>query len=223
MTRSRRRSASVVGVTVSISSAPGSSSASLAEIEVDLDFDLFDARRVVFVVVVIPVGAHALDLDPDVERLDGLAVACPHQLEIAHEPTDRRGGQPLCPRLVPDLVVERRDVGHEVRLAGRVHRVDREPSGRRGQQVVAAVGVAPRFADLDQRTDPGQRERPVRPDLPSVADQDDTERRTGVEAVARQRPVALLEDVEGQHDAGTEDGVQREERDLHRPSLRGPI
>ena len=94
---------------------------------------------------------------------------------------------------------------------------------RRGKQVVAAIRVAARFADLDKRSDPGQRERPVRAHLPSVADQDDPERRSRVEAVPRQRPVAILEDVEGQDDAWTEDGVQREEGDLHRPSLRGPM
>ena len=219
MTRSRRRSASVVGVTVSISSAPGASSTELVQIELDLE--VVGARVVVVLVVIV--GAHALDLDPDVEGLDGLPVACPHQLEVANETADGRGGQAFRPRLVPHLVLERRHVGDQVGLARLVDRIDGEPARRRGKQVVAAIRVAAGFADLDQRPDPGQCERPVRPDLAPVSDQHDTERRAGVEAVARQRPVAVLEDVEGQDDAWTEDGVQREEGDLHRPTLRGPM
>ena len=106
---------------------------------------------------------HAVDLDPDVEDLGRLAVARPHQLEIADEPADGRGGQPLGARLVAHLVLERRDVGDEVRLAARVDRVDGEAAGRRGEEVVAAVRVAARLADLDQRPDPGQRQRPGPP------------------------------------------------------------
>jgi hypothetical protein len=56
----------------------------------------------------------------------------------------RTGGWPrrpaLGPGLVTDLVLERRHVGDEVGLALLVDGVDREPAGRGGQQVVAAVG-----------------------------------------------------------------------------------
>jgi hypothetical protein len=51
----------------------------------------------------------------------------------------------------------------------------------------------------------------------AVADEHDTERFACVEAAPGHRPVPLLEDVEGQDDAGAEDRVQWEERDLHRP------
>ena len=66
--------------------------------EIDLDFELLDLLVVVRVIVVV--GVCALDLDPDVERLDRLAVARPHQFEITDEPTDRGGGQALGTRLV---------------------------------------------------------------------------------------------------------------------------
>ena len=52
-------------------------------------------------------------------------------------------------------------------------------------------------------------------DLATLPDQDDPERRRGLEAVADHRPVAVLEDVEGQGDAGAQDGVEREERQFH--------
>ena len=163
---------------------------------------------------------HAVDLDPDVEDLARLALARPHELEIADEPADRGRGEPLGARLVPHLVLERRDVGDEVRLAARVDGVDGEAPGRRGQEVVPAVRVAPRFADLDERAHTGQRQHLARPRFASLADEDHAERRAGVEAVASQGPIPILEDVERHDDARTEDGVQREERDLHRPSLR---
>ena len=86
-----------------------------------------------------------------------LAVARAHQVEIADEPPDGRGGQPLGARLVADLVVERRDLGHEVRLALGVDDLDDEAPGRRGQQVVAAVRVATGLADLGE----GARRRPA--------------------------------------------------------------
>ena len=94
-------------------------------VQVELDLEVVGARVVIVLVVVV--GAHALDLDPDVERLDGLPVTCPHQLEIADETADGRGGQALCPRLVADLVLERRHVGDQVWLARLVDRVDGEP------------------------------------------------------------------------------------------------
>ena len=163
---------------------------------------------------------HAVDLDPDVEDLARLALARPHELEIADEPADRGRGEPLGARLVPHLVLERRDVGDEVRLAARVDGVDGEAPGRRGKQVVSAVRIAPRFADLDERAHTGQRQHLARPRFAPLADEDHAERRAGVETMAGQGPVAVLEDVERHDDARTEDGVQREERDLHRPSLR---
>ncbi len=107
--------------------------------------------RVVRVIVVL--GADGLELDPDVEDLGRLAVARPHQLEVAHEPADRGRGQALGPRLVADLVLERRHLGDQVRLGARVDRIDREPPGRRRQQVVAAVRVAAGLADLGERPD----------------------------------------------------------------------
>ena len=132
-------------------------------------------------------------------------------------------GQSFGARLVTDLVLERCDVGDQVGLATGVDRIDREPAGRRSQQVVATVRIAPRLADLDQRPDARERERPPGTGLEALSDQDNTEGGAIVEAVARQRAVAILEDVEGQDDARTQDRVQREERDLHRPSPRASV
>ena len=109
------------------------------------------------------VRGHAVDLDPDVEDLARLALACPHQLEIADEPADGGRGEPFGARLVAHLVLERRDVGDEVRLAARIDRVDGEAPGRRREEVVPPVRVAARFADLDQRARP----RPARAPGPS--------------------------------------------------------
>ena len=166
------------------------------------------------------VRRHAVDLDADVEDLARLALARPHELEIADEPADGGRGEPLGARLVAHLVLERRDVGDEVRLAARIDRVDGEAPGRRGEEVVPPVRVAARLADLDQRPDTGQRQHLALPRFAALADQDHPERRAGVEAMAGQGPVAVLEDVERHDDARAEDRVQREERDLHRPSVR---
>ena len=78
------------------------------------------------------------------------------QLEVADEPADGRGGQAFRPGLVPDLVLERRDVGDQVGLARRSSRVDGEPARRGGKEVVAAIRVAAGLADLDERPDAGQ-------------------------------------------------------------------
>ena len=157
-----------------------------------------------------------LDLDADVEHLGGLAVARPHEVEIADEATDGGRGQALGTRLVADLVVQRRDLGEEVGLGLGVHRFDREAPGRGRQQVEATVGVTTRLADLGERADTGQRRHPGRADLAAVADEHDPERLTAVETAPGHRPVAFLEDVERQDDARTEHRVQRKERDLHR-------
>ena len=45
-----------------------------------------------------------------------LAVASAHQVEVADEAPDGRGRQALGAGLVADLVVERRDLGDQVRL-----------------------------------------------------------------------------------------------------------
>ena len=55
-------------------------------------------------------------------------------------------------------------------------------------------------------------------DLAALADQHHAEGRGRVEAASDHHPVALLEHVEGERDAGRQDGVEREERDLHRPA-----
>ena len=52
--------------------------------------------------------------------------------------------------------------------------------------------------------------------LAALADQHHAERRGLVEAPPDHDPVPLLEHVEGQGDPGGEDGVEREQRDLHR-------
>ena len=166
-----------------------------------------------------PVGAVVLlrlDLDADVEHLGRLAIARPHEVEIADEATDRGRGQALGAGLVADLVVERGDLGEQVRLGLGVHGFDREPPGRGRQQVEPAVRVAPGLADLGECADAGQRRHPGRADLPAIADEHDPERLAAVEAAPGHRPVAFLEDVERQDDARTEHRVQRKERDLHR-------
>jgi hypothetical protein len=157
-----------------------------------------------------------LDLHADVEHLGRLALARPHEVEVADEAADGGRGQALGTGLVADLVVERGDLGEQVRLGLRIDGIDREPPGRGGQQVEPAVRVAAGLADLGEGTDTGQRGHPGRADLPSVADEHDPERLAGVQAALGHRPVALLEDVERQDDARTEHRVQREERDLHR-------
>ena len=121
----------------SISSAPGC-------VLVVVVGDVIDDRFVVVVVGVVVgfdviVGSARVDLDPDIERFGRLAVASAHQLEVADEAADRRGGQALGAGLVTDLVLERRDVGDQVGLATGIDRVDGEAARRRGQQVVATV------------------------------------------------------------------------------------
>jgi len=160
------------------------------------------------------------DLDADIEDLARFALPRAEELEIADEAPDRRRGKALGPRLVTDLILERRHVGDEVRLALLVDGVDGEPTGRSGQQVVAPVGIAARLADLDERTHAGQREGPALAHLAALADQHDPERCAGVQAVPGQSPVAVLEDVQREDDPRAEDRVQREERDLQRPSSR---
>ena len=108
------------------------------------------------------VVVRGVDLDPDVEDLGRLAVARAHQVEVAHEATDGRRGQPLRPGLVADLVLERRDRGDQVRLALGVDVLDDEPPGRGGQQVEPPIGVAAGLADLGERPDAGQRRDGVR-------------------------------------------------------------
>ena len=88
--------------------------------------------------------------------------------------------------------------------------------GRR-KELIAAVGKSIGLADLDKRPDLGQgKGAPDGADLAPVADQDDAKRGARLEAVAGQCPVALLEDVERDDDAGAQHRVQWEERDLHR-------
>ena len=117
-----------------------------------------------------------LDLDPDVEHFGGLALAGAHEVEVADEAPDRGRGQALGAGLVADFVVERRDLGEQVRLGLGVDRFDREAPGRGGQQVESTVGVAAGLADLGEGADAGQRRFPGRADLAAVADQDDPER-----------------------------------------------
>ena len=140
----------------------------------------------VLVVIARRAAAGALDLDPDVEHLARLALAGAHQLEVADEASDRQGGEPFRAGLVSHLVLELGHVRDEIRFALGIDRVDGEPAGRGGEQVVAPVRIATGLADLDERPDAGQRERFASPDLRPFTDEDDPERRAGVEAVARQ-------------------------------------
>ncbi len=156
-----------------------------------------------------------IDLDPDVQLLRQFAVACPHEVEVADESPDGARGEAFRARLVADVVVERRDLGHEVRLLAGIDGLDREAARAGGQEVEPAIRVATRFADLGERAHARQRGDPVRTDLASVADQHDAERVPGVEAAPGHLAVALLEDVERQDDAWAEHHVEREERDLH--------
>ena len=70
-----------------------------------------------------------------------------HQLEVADEPADGEVGQALGPRLVADLVLERRHVGDEVRLARR----RRPPRSRTAR--------SPRRAGRSGRRDSGRPSR----------------------------------------------------------------
>ena len=176
--------------------------------------DRLDDRLVVdFLVRVVVVAG--LELDADVERLGGLAVARPHQFEVAHEAADGGSGQSLGPWLVTDLVVEGRDLGHQVRLGARVDGLDEEPPRARGQQVVPAIRVAAGLADLGERADARERRHASCPDVAPILDQHDTERAAGLEAVSGEGAIALLEDVQGDDDPGAEHRVEREQRDVH--------
>ena len=126
----------------------------------------------------------------------------------------------------------RRGARREPRHRPRPRAASRRPPGRapaRNPPTRWRTGRSPRPAGRSGRrgsvrphgSRPGRRHRRGRgglagTDLSPLADQHDAERCSGVEAMARQRPVAILEDVQRQDDAGAEHGVQRKERDLHR-------
>ena len=82
-----------------------------------------------------------------------------------------RRGQPFGPALIADVVVERGHLGDEIRFPLGIDRLDGEPAGRRGQQVVATVGIAACLADLGECAHTGERRHALRAGLASVADQ----------------------------------------------------
>ena len=157
-----------------------------------------------------------LELDPDVEHVAVLALAGAEQLEVLDEAGHGRGRQLLGGVLVADLVVEPGHGSDEVRGARHVDVLEREPAGARHEQVVAAVGVAAGLADLGHGPDARHGQARGRARLEALADEHDPERRAGLDAVAGQRPVAVLEDVERHDDAGAQDGVERKEGQFHR-------
>ena len=114
---------------------------------------------------------------------------------------------------IAELVVEDRRLGDEVQLLAHAHLLDREATSPDDEQVVPPVGIAAGLADLRERADRRERDRPFA-DLAAIPDQDDAERQRAVDAIPDEFAVTLLEDVERKRDAGTENGVKREEREL---------
>ena len=162
-----------------------------------------------------PATCRGLELHPDVEHVAVFSVAGAEQFEVFDEAGHGRGRQLLGGVLVADLVVEARHGSDEVRGTGDVDVLEREPAGARDEQVVAAVGVAARLADLGHGPDAGHGQARRGPCLQSFADQHDPERRARLDAMTGERPVAVLEDVERHDDAGAQDGVEREEGQFH--------
>ena len=158
-------------------------------------------------------GVLGLHLDPDVELVGRLAVPRLEQLEVADEAAGRAIRQLARLVGVAHLVIEHRRLGHEVELLADAHLLDREAAGPDDEQVVPPVGVATRLTDLGKGADRGEGDRPLA-DLSPIADQDDTERQRGVDAVPDELAVALLEDVKRKGDARAENGVKRKEGKL---------
>ena len=144
----------------------------------------------------VGIGLTGFDLDSDVEHLGRLAIAGAHQVEVADEAPDGAGRETLGAALVADLVIERSDLGDQVGLLLGVDRLDREPARRRCEQVVAAVRVTPRFADLGEGPDARQRRDALRADLAPVPDQNHPERLARIEAMPCHRLIAIFEDME---------------------------
>ena len=119
------------------------------------------------------------------------------------------------PRLfgVARAVLEERHLAGEVRPVG-LQLVEVEQLRADRHQVEAPVLVGLDLRQLRHAAHLVQRPHPVRPDLAALADADDAEplRLLGEgQQVAHELPVALLEDVEGQHQPGEQDGAEREE------------
>ena len=98
-------------------------------------------------------GVARLELYPDVEHVAVLALAGAEQLEVLDEAGHGRGRQLLGGVLVADLVVEPGHGSDEVWGARHVDVLERETAGARHEQVVAAVGIAARLADLGHGPD----------------------------------------------------------------------
>ena len=121
--------------------------------------------------------------------------------------TRRPSRQRLRCRWVVDGLIEDLDVGHEVGSPPVEDMPDPEPARPDDEQVEATVVVPICVADLGDRPGSGEGDRALA-DLAPLTDQDDAEGRRRREAMSNQGAVAILEDVEGQRDAGTEDRLR---------------
>jgi energy-coupling factor transporter ATP-binding protein EcfA2 len=84
----------------------------------------------------------------------------------------------------------------------------------REKEVELAVVLAAGIADLRDRPDAAEGDSSGTA-LTALADEDHAERRGRLETVPDERATAVLEDLERERDAGTEDRVEREQRQVH--------
>ena len=105
------------------------------------------------------------------------------------------------------------DTSDQVRLTGGVHALDAKTTLPDGNDVQAAIGVAAGLADGSRGAHRGHLAGDGT-DLSALTDEHDPERVTGLDAAAHHQPVAILEDVQGQRDAGTQDRAERKEGEL---------
>ena len=161
-----------------------------------------------------------LDLDLDVDRLDALAVARLQEAEVVDEPPRhprRPGPRPPPRRRARRRAARPRRRGRARRRCGRCRsRTGPPPTASRSQrpsEYRLASRISANVPTLAIASSCGA--AVARRDLAALADQHDAERRRVVEAAPDHQAVPLLEHVQRQREPGREDGVEREEGDLH--------